>query len=1348
MINPDIRDSAYQFFIEEAAELLQVIETGLLTLKEERTPNKIHEIMRAAHSLKGGAASVELDAIRRISHRLEDFFRAFYSEEIILDKQLESLLLQGFDCLKNPLLEQINNGYFDAELALANAEPIFQQLQDILGQAIDSTAAFVPSSEDLGIDITASIFEVDVAAELERLQMLVNTDNANLAQELTSTIEIFNSFAEMLDIQALTTLNSLIFEQISQNPERSQEIATIAISNWQNLRSAILNGEDIPPPSTELLTFKQQDNNQVLDADFLEQVYQFFLEEAKELLSVIEQGLIALYGDYTSNTIYEIMRAAHSIKGGAASVGLETIRHLASQLEKYFKALAYPGVEIYEELVNDLLEGFNYLKTTLETTINQQQSEEGAILENAQIVFDRVETKLGDVLEQSSDYFPSSSDLGIDITASIFEVDVAENLASLEAAIKNNSNIAAFLETVLDIFDGFAQMLSLEGFGAIGDTVRKALTHHPEQVREIAEIALKDWQKAREQVLSGDRTLENPVAAELSLLAFPAPRQEDGIAVDFAAPALEDIFGGETPIILPVNPSLEDIFGLELPNSHIEPIPQLEQLFGSPTVEDKPRENDLSIPSLEEVFTSHSLEDIFGSGSDLSENVPDSNLEAIFGALEPQTNTNAIEATLAEIHQNFDLLPVVESLPENRISVQKNSPSQSKSSDNQTSKNNSHAAPASLTVRVDFNRLERMNNLVGELSINRNSLSLQNEQLQSSVKELLSRFQRFEKMTDGLRELADRMLIAEGIPKGNTHSTKESANLGEESETDIRWDTLEMDRYGQMYSRLQGMLEEMLQLGESVDDIVLFARGSHQTLETQRQMLTNLRDELMWARMLPLGEVLNRFPRILRDLSNSYHKPVRLKLSGTGVLVDKAALEKLYDPLLHLLRNAFDHGIESPQMRREKGKPEEGQIEIRAYHQGNQTIIEVKDDGQGLNFDKIREKTQKSGLMTAEQLAVLSKERLADLIFEPGFSTAAQVSELSGRGVGLDVVRSQLRALKGTVTVTSHPQLGTVFTLRLPLTLTIAKLLVCTLHTDADSAHNQAVALPSDAIEEIIIPQPEQIKTSGQQRFLYFAGQIIPIYSLGSLLNYRCPLTETFSSKALASAVPSPTDWNLPLLLLRQGQQLVALEVERLVTEQELVIKPFGSVITPPAYSYGCTILGDGTLIPVINGAILLEEYENINSGAVLGSQSELNQAEITTSIATATPTILIVDDSAALRRTLALTLQKSGYRVLQARDGREALEQLQQTKGIQLVICDVEMPNMNGFEFLGQRRKYADLMKIPVAMLTSRGSDKHRQLASHLGANAYFTKPYIEQQFLTAIRDLITQKTPALSVK
>jgi two-component system, chemotaxis family, sensor histidine kinase and response regulator PixL len=537
----------------------------------------------------------------------------------------------------------------------------------------------------------------------------------------------------------------------------------------------------------------------------------------------------------------------------------------------------------------------------------------------------------------------------------------------------------------------------------------------------------------------------------------------------------------------------------------------------------------------------------------------------------------------------------------------------------------------------------------------------------------------------------------------------------------------------------------MIQLEESVDDIVLFARGSNQTLETQRQMLTQLRDELMWARMLPLGEVLNRFPRVLRDLSNKYHKLVHLKLTGTGVLVDKVALEKLYDPLLHLLRNAFDHGIELPEVRRQKGKREEGSIEIRAYHQGNQTIIEVKDDGGGLKYEKILQQAIKRELITPEQAAVMSRERISNLIFEPGFSTAEQVNELSGRGVGLDVVRSQLQALKGTVTVMSNPGQGTIFTLSLPLTLTIAKLLICLVNPNSSGVTSTAVAIPSDSIEEILVPQLNQIKTSGSQRFLQFGDQLIPIYALGELFEYRYLLPESFISKALTSTVPTPEDWGFPLLLLRRGQQLYALEVSRLITEQELVIKPFGSMIASPPYSYGCTILGDGTLLPVINAIILLEQSLDVRPS--IAQERTITMLDTVSTVVPPvpaanlqTPTILIVDDSAALRRTLALTLEKAGYRVLQARDGREALEQLLQNVGIYLVICDVEMPNMNGFEFLGQRRRDAKLIQIPVAMLTSRSSDKHRQLAMQLGANAYFTKPYIEQQFLAAVKNIITQ--------
>jgi chemotaxis family two-component system sensor histidine kinase/response regulator PixL len=227
------------------------------------------------------------------------------------------------------------------------------------------------------------------------------------------------------------------------------------------------------------------------------------------------------------------------------------------------------------------------------------------------------------------------------------------------------------------------------------------------------------------------------------------------------------------------------------------------------------------------------------------------------------------------------------------------------------------------------------------------------------------------------------------------------------------------------------------------------------------------------------------------------------------------------------------------------------------------------------------------------------------------------------------------------------------------------------------------------------------------------------------------------------------------MLVLRQEQQVLALEIDRLVTEQELVIKPFGSAIAPPSFTYGCTILGDGSLIPVIDGTVLLDQLlghnttaTRINTGSkpiTLSVHENSSNSQTKTGITTPhAPTVLVVDDAAALRRTLALTLERAGCRVLQARDGREALEQLRQRSSpVNLVVCDIEMPNMNGFEFLGQRRQDPQLSKIPVVMLTSRSNDKHRWLAMRLGATAYFTKPYLEQEFLVAIKHIIDEQKP-----
>ncbi len=1093
----------------------------------------------------------------------------------------------------------------------------------------------------------------------------------------------------------------------------------------------------------------------MINPDIRDQAYQFFIEEASELLQIIEVGLLSLKEERGKPQVHELMRAAHSLKGGAASVELDTIKNISHRLEDIFKAFYDESVQIDTELESLLLEAYDCLKDPLTEQIRTGSFDEAAALARATPIFSQIETLLGESLAQGGQYLPSSADLGIDIVTSIFEIDVAEGLERLTSVVAHpqNCSVADELRAQAEVFAGFAELLNLPGFGSIAQTAIAALEINPTQALSIAQEALRDFQTVREQVLNGDR---QPSGASAALLALAEPGEERG----YSPMTNEAIWQAETPL------SLDDLFsslpeemsGLE---EEIFNPPCLDEVFG---VASNAQAQSISDPP--------SLHDVFGTvvGEIVSEDLettehqkdpkpptlvvgssqnPKSKIQNRL-TLEEMEAAATLEATIQSVEAIFEQLPSLEELadPLADINSRESLPPQPATLSSQetiTSRTNDtpNAIATNLSVRVDFNRLERMNNLVGELAINRNSLSLQNEQLQGGVKELLHRFLRFQEMTGKLRGLSDQMLIDSGrwgqFVRGNDNDSPAASEL-RFLNAEFGFDALEMDSYGTLYSSLQGLLEEMMQLEESVDDIVLFARTSNQTIEQQRQMLTSLRDELMWARMLPLGEVLNRFPRVLRDLSTTYDKSVKLKLIGTGVLVDKAALEKLNDPLLHLLRNAFDHGIEAPEQRQQQGKSLEGEIEIRAYHQGNQTIIEISDDGQGLNFEKIAQVAIKSGLLTPEQSAAMSKELLADLIFAPGFSTASQVSELSGRGVGLDVVRSQLRSLKGTVTVMSTPGKGATFTLRLPLTLTIAKLLVCLIAPDSPG-NATAVALPSDNIAEIIMPQEGQIKKSGSQRFLHWQEQIIPIYSLIDLLDYRAPFPETFSSKSLSS-VPTPEDWGLPLLLLRRRQQLFALEVTRLVTEQELVIKPFGSAIAPPGYTYGCTILGDGTLIPVINGAILLEQFlDPSTEEATTWITPEKNIVESHPALrASHASTILVVDDSTALRRTLALTLEKSGYRVLQAKDGREALEKLQTNAGIQLVICDIEMPNMNGFEFLGQRRRDPNLLQVPVAMLTSRSSDKHRQLALQLGANAYFSKPYIEQPFLTAIATIIRQ--------
>ncbi|NER29077.1 MAG: response regulator [Symploca sp. SIO1C4] len=1135
-----------------------------------------------------------------------------------------------------------------------------------------------------------------------------------------------------------------------------------------------------------------------------DQAYKFFIEEAPELLQAIEAGLLNLKQERSHRHLHDLMRTAHSLKGGAAGIGLEAIATLAHRLENIFKALYNETVEIDTDLESKLLRAYDCLCLPLMQEISTGQFSPEQALASAEPVFAQVEERLVDALAQVENYdIPDSAELGVDMTLSLFEVDVGQGLEHLRAVVANPQDyqVATELCTQAEVFAELAEILNKPGLGAIAEVALAALKSNSQQALQITQLALADFQAYREGVLAGSSEEVSPSAALLALA------QEESREFSPEQEHLDQIFSDDTLCQL----NQQEDSGFEEQQLPLDP-PQDEITYTTVSFHSDQEtfsisgtisEQDLTQPELPVIIEGEFAEEDISVSEEVEAEASslEDVLEDVFGnalaASETEASSNSlfqITSTLQELQQpHVDATEPVEA-PFNLISTPESVEAFNSTPDiEEVSTSSSELLPLRrepkqfssqinpqeiptaprVTVRVDSDRLERMNNLADEAAINRSGLFLQNKQLQGAVRDLLTRVVAIEQVAVQLRKVSDQTLVPDF--KNSYGSQPDSVvQLGELATSQADFDSLEMDNYGALHSLLQRFLEDMVQLRESVDDIALFASNSGGNLEQLRKMLTQLQDEFMWARMLPLGEVLKHFPRVLRDLSTKYHKPVNLKLSGTGVLVDKAVLEKIYDPLLHLLRNAFDHGIEFPEIRRQVGKTEQGQIEIKAYYRGGQTIIEISDDGQGLNTERIACRAMELGWLSTEEMANVPDNQLFNLIFEPGFSTAQQVDQLSGRGVGLDVVRTQLQTLKGTITVGSQSGVGTTFTLRLPLTLTSAKLIIGLVGTTA-------IALPSDSIEEIVVPKAEQVKKTGTQQFLYWRGKIAMIYRLCDLLEYACPVPENPPNEAL-KVETSATEVAPPLLIIDRGQQVFALEIDRLVTEQKLVIKPFGTVMASPSYTYGCTILGDGNLIPVIDGATLLDlwldqnganraiatvsepEFEiDIGSNHIISAHQDSSVHQNTAAlkgstslgligpgktsrtidlVKTATK-VLIVDDAVSLRRTLALTLERAGYRVLQAGDGWEAIKQLQRSPDVGLVICDIEMPNMNGFDFLNHRRQDPQIQNIPVMMLTSRSNDKHRRLAMHLGANAYLTKPYIEQEFLKVIKDIVGQSTP-----
>jgi chemosensory pili system protein ChpA (sensor histidine kinase/response regulator) len=537
---------------------------------------------------------------------------------------------------------------------------------------------------------------------------------------------------------------------------------------------------------------------------------------------------------------------------------------------------------------------------------------------------------------------------------------------------------------------------------------------------------------------------------------------------------------------------------------------------------------------------------------------------------------------------------------------------------------------------------------------------------------------------------------------------KEEGKLGEEE-----FDPLELDRFSTLQQLSRGLMETVGDLANINKILETEQKDTETLLLQQSRITTDLQDGLMRTRMVSFNQLAPRLKRIVRQTCRPLGKQAELSIKGAGMELDRSILDRMTAPLEHLLRNAVSHGIEDPKRRKKKKKPENGTITIELTREGNDVVMTVSDDGKGLDFKAIRERAEKSGLLLDGSSA--SEGDLTQFILEHGFSTADSVNQIAGRGVGLDVVVSEVKQLGGTMEIDSEPGSGTKFIIYLPLTLAITDALLL-------KAGSEIYAAPYANVESVVrINRDELVEfyESGKGVYTYGDNEYQMRY-LGALLDKGSPnLTEQKK--------------RIPLLLVRAGKHRVAIHVDEVIGHRQIVVKSVGPQLSTIRWITGGTILGDGRV------ALILDINALVRKDAAMKTEVE-ESIQISSSEAVEEKIkIMVVDDSITVRKVTGRLLERHGMAVETAKDGVEALAMLQDYHP-DVMLLDIEMPRMDGFEVARNMRSSEQLSDIPIIIITSRTGDKHRDHAMDLGVKRYLGKPYQETDLLENIQSVLKE--------
>jgi len=1305
VIGGDVDDEILEIFIEEAEEELASISERLPAwLANAEDEESLSTIRRSFHTLKGSGRLVGAMRIGEFAWAYENMLNRLIDGTIPVSSALTDLLRSAMSALPE-LIAQIKQGG-------ATTQPIAHLMRcaDALsrGEAIPD-AAGVPASAD--------------------------TETPAMAPDGA------DSFVEPeLQLDATT----LPVDSVHPGGEEQEEEALFvpSVEEFTHAQATHLSSESVMDPL----------------------LYDIFSTESRAHLEVVRQFLArAVTGETQIDEA--LARALHTMHGSAHMADAEPIARLAGELEKLLKTLMGSARGIGEEVSKVLEQSIGLTEAMLSTLPLESTVPEGydAVIARVQHLYeDAVRVAAATVASEEPDEDPAAQDEApemldeahsapqVDETPEsadadepagaaaadgfadhdfelleIFLEEGVENLETSDAALHRwrespeDTEALAELQRALHTLKGGARMADLPAIGDVAHAVESLIISIAEGRSGADEAAMDGVQRAQDclaEMLERVRSHQPLDAAGALVAELNAIREQ--------APQAAATGGGSDDPYAEIDSELLGVFLEEATDivEHIEQTLQswkrfpadqalmaelqreLHTLKGGARMADITEIGDLAhaIESLmvkvneDEVKTSAALFGVLEQAQD-----------ALAGMVEqvrnrqPLAAADSIVGAIGKLREGEELSTPVAAESRKRAAPEKAAAAVAVGADGEHDERRSHSRSGQELVRVKADLLDAMVNHAGEVSIYRSRLEQQVGAYSFNLVEM-------EQTVARVREQLRKLEIETEAQVLYRYEREEE--LIDEATNSEDFDPLEMDRYSHMQQLSRSLMESVSDLSSIQVLLENITRESETLLLQQARVNTELQEGLMRTRMVPFLSLAARMRRIVRQTAKELGKKAELELSGAEGEMDRTVVDRIVAPLEHMLRNAISHGIEEPEVRTRAGKPDAGTIKITLERESSDVVLRIADDGAGINLDAIRRKAIQRGLMQAD--SELTDNEILQFILETGFSTAEKVTQVAGRGVGMDVVNSEVKQLGGSLHIDSEYRKGTTFTIRLPFTLALNQALLIEVGEDT-------YAIPLSSIEGIVRMRREDLKAhyaDPDSRFDY-GGYSYEVRHLGTVLGTGTPHLDSGAKR-------------IPVLLARVGDHCVAFHVENLLGSREIVVKSVGPQISTVRGVSGATILGDGRVVMILDIAALLR-----------GSASALDQLGQVASQAVRTQglTVMVVDDSITVRKVTTRVLERNDMNVIAAKDGVDAVSKLQENIP-DIMLLDIEMPRMDGFELATHVRNEPRLRNIPIIMITSRTGDKHRQRAMQIGVNRYLGKPFQESDLLENIQALLEE--------